>query len=220
MHKIVCALLLSLPLASMAMNQVSSIQAPSSLGQVTLYHNESGFNVIQDGISHPVRNYNVDKSLRSIKPKLLGALGNIGYVRINRLSDGEFKLDLQGRMNGGGPYFAYLAYGIAKAFCWSAVGVTAGAATATVVTATGGTAIVAAGAGTTVGKVVTGLGTAGMALTTTAPAAGLAAATVAAAGTTNAALAVTTVGAGVGITAAVETVSLGFSALFAGPWCP
>lgn len=220
MHKLLCVLLLSLPFTSVAMHQVSSIQAPSSLGHVALYHDGSKFNVVQGGEYHQVAHYNVDKNLRLINPELLSALGNLGYVRVNRLSDGEFKLDLQGRLNGGGPLFAVWAYGIAKAFCWTTVGVTAGAAVATTVATAGGGTVVGAALGTAVGKVVTGVGTAGMVLTTTAPAAGAAAATVAAVGTTNAAMAVTAAGTGIGVTAAVEAVSLGFSALFAGPWCP
>ncbi len=110
MHKLLYAILLSLPLSSMAMLQVESIQAPSDLGEVYLYHNENGFNVVQNGYIKNVPHYNVDSNLKRISPNLLPSLGKIGYVRINQLSDGEFKLDLKGRINGGGFWLAAGTY--------------------------------------------------------------------------------------------------------------
>ena len=212
--------LLLLPFASNAMLQVSSIQSPSSLGAIALFHDGLQYSVMKDGAFHPVQNYNLDNNLRTLSPKALPVLDKLGYIRINQLSDGEYKLDLQGRLKGGGPATAWFMYGAAKAFCWTTVGVTAGATVAATVATAGGGAVVATAVGSTVGKVITATGTAGMALATTAPAAGLAAGTVAAVGTTTAGGAIVAASAGIGITAAVEVVSMGWAGLFLGPWCP
>lgn len=194
--------------------------ASHKLGKIELYHANGEFKVMHDNKLHAVENHCVDKPLRNVDLKKLAMFLNHGHLAVNKTDNGEFTIRANAHGKGGGPVCAWWAYGTAKAFCWTTVGITAGASVAGAVVATGGGAVVAAGTGTMVGKVVTGIGTAGMALSTTVPAAGAAAATVAAAGTANTALAITAASSGIGLVAAVETASLGFAALFAGPWCP
>lgn len=147
-YSFLCALIVALPLSAPSVAKamadrmdhslvkVNSIQAPSDLGNIELYRDNDGFSIKQDGYTHQVPHYNVDKSLKQIKPEHLSALSNLGYVRVNRLSDGEFKLDLKGRINGGGPFTGMMLAWLVRASMYAPA---ATAATAVTVS-TGGAA--------------------------------------------------------------------------------
>lgn len=98
----------------------NSVFAPVALGAIKLIHNEKGFHVLQDGQQHLVKNYWLDTTLRTLNnqpQKLKLFQENDNYIKVKKLSDGEFSLEAHARGKGGGP----LA-GIAAAVSVRAVG--------------------------------------------------------------------------------------------------
>lgn len=167
-----------------------SVFVPARLGKLDLFHGKKGFSVLKDNQRIAIEKYNTDKLIRNMTREQLIAFLSVGYVSINQMSDGQYSLKADGRLNGGGPILGAIAYWVTKVVCY-AVPV---AALGTAVVVTGGAAGAVAGAGAAA---------AGTAITTTAAAttAGATIATTAGVVTATAATAAS-VGTGVGVAGA------------------
>ena len=98
------ASLLSVALCFSAEVERGSLQIPQRLGNITLHHNTDGFIVRDQGMDVAVKSYMVDKELRGISSKDLSKiLVNGGYIAVDNRSGSDYSLQLQGRINGGGP---------------------------------------------------------------------------------------------------------------------
>lgn len=151
---------------------------------------------------HFVQKAHVDKQLRNVSPEQFVRMmkSGKGYVALNQCDDGSYTIIHKGRLNGGGPYTAYILYGTTK-----------GLAYGTMATAAGAT--VASAAGPAVGAYVTGMtvSSAGSVVASS----GTAAATAAGAASSGAAGAT---GAALGGAGAVESAAWGAFAV--GLWLP
>ena len=185
--------------------QPPSVFVPLRLGKLSLVHDEEGFCVVKGNNVHRVQKCFSDSLLRSISRDHLKKFLEGGYVSVDQMSDGEFALKAYGRLNGGGPVAGAVAYWVTKSLCYG----TAIAASSTAVVLTGGIAV---GAITTVGAVVA-TGGAGLGAVAVSGAIGSVAGGAASAVTATAAT-VTAAGGFAGAVAAVETASMGVSALF------
>lgn len=97
-------LLLVLPIISFAASDLAIYKSPTHMSFLS---NE--FNAV-------VPNYMVNKSVREMKPEKLAAIlesGN-GYLTFKECSDGEYAVDLQGRVKGAGLAGGLAAYVIVK----------------------------------------------------------------------------------------------------------
>jgi len=220
---------------------------PNRLGNISVLHNDDGFHVLtSDNEIYPVRNYFVDKRLRGLKKEKLKAFLQAGYIQVNQMSDGQYKLDAKVRGLGGGPICGMVAYWATKLTCYAFMGAAAKQAIVSTGVSIGGTFGGEAGAeiGAAVGGMVGtagnmamgGMATAGAEGLVTAPI-GMAAGTiigdgilsspVVAQAVTNGAQVVGGVmtaahgSEAIGATiAVVETVSAVVGGFFSGPWCP
>ena len=81
----------------------AALAAPRDLGDIKILHADKTFMILHEGKLHIVHNYNIDKNLRGISTEgLANFLSQDGYVQVQRKSDGQFVLDAQFRLNGGG----------------------------------------------------------------------------------------------------------------------
>ena len=87
---------------------------PERLGQLAVIHNNNRFYVEDENKAKPVQNCFIDKELRGISSERLSGFLKNGYLSVNRMSDGEYSLRAQGRLNGGGPVWGFAAYVGAK----------------------------------------------------------------------------------------------------------
>ena len=129
MNKTLLLLMVSLPLCAME-NQIvrindSHVQSSSDMSMVSVYHDPSGFSVVVDGQIHAIPHHNLNAPLRDINQARLSALLDSAYLRVKRYDNGEFALDANGRIHGGGPIVAAIGYGIVKAAGWAFVGAAA-----------------------------------------------------------------------------------------------
>lgn len=133
-----------------------------------LFKTKKGFQVIKDGKKKAVKSYDIDAILKSIPTDKLDVFLDNGYIEIKELSNGDFKLNAKGRINGGGPILAGIVYWGTKAVGYGVPAAAAGAIIAT----TAGAAVPALAAGGAAG--VSGVIANGAAATlTTAIGAGL-----------------------------------------------
>lgn len=143
-------LLCSQALSAMELTTFSrdAVHAPTSLGDIELVADSHNFFVKKNGMLNRVQRYDVDQTLREAhKKQAIQQLLKNGYVSVSQYNNGDYKLNVHGRVNGGGPIVGYLLYGAVKLVSYSALtGVAAGAVTA-------GAAVVAPGA------VAAGIGT-------------------------------------------------------------
>jgi hypothetical protein len=160
----------------------SKMYVPSRLGEIALTHQKGSFTVTQNGEDKAVQNYNMNKELRGIDVVKLKALMKRGYINVDQSCNGEYKLQYNARLRGGGGVLGYWAYCATKALCYGIGLAAAGGA----VVATGGIAGAAtgvlgaaatAGASTGAGIAAAAIaGSGGTALATTATAGYVAAA--------------------------------------------
>jgi hypothetical protein len=81
----------------------AALAAPRDLGDIKVLHADKTFMILHEGKLHIVHNYNINKNLRGISTEgLANFLSQNGYVQVQRKSDGQFVLDAQFRLNGGG----------------------------------------------------------------------------------------------------------------------
>ena len=177
----------------------ASVIVPERLGSAKLYHGDKGFYVHHDNKMKRIQKCFTDKMVRNITPEQLQAFAQVGYFTLNKMSDDEYSLRANGRVNGGGPLFGGFMYWATKSVCYGALAAAGSAA----VIGTGG-AIVGAVAGT---AALGGAGTAGaLALAGTATSSTVVGI---AASTTIATSIVTTAGVGIGTLATAGAVTTG-----------
>ena len=87
----------------------SAVFVPKKLGNIGVGHSESGFIVVQDGVSHEVKPWMVSKDLRSRTPYEVRKFMEQNYVSVNKSSD-EFSIRAHTRGVGGGPLGAYWGF--------------------------------------------------------------------------------------------------------------
>ena len=138
----------------------SQVFARAELGHIQVSLDEEGFHVIQNGESHKVQSYDVDKALRSMSTAQFQKFLEDHYVIVNQFDNGDFTLKAGMRCLGGGPFLGWCAYWAVKTVCY---GVAAAAATTAVITTGGsavfvGTSALAAGAGGLGGVAVSAVG--------------------------------------------------------------
>lgn len=97
-----------------------AFQAPSDLRLSAVLHDEEGFHVLQDNIVRRVDNHDIDAKLRNASPEQLQAFLKVGYLSVNKLSDGNYKIGAKVRGLGGGPVLAMLFYGSTKGVIYGA----------------------------------------------------------------------------------------------------
>ncbi|MCL4275979.1 MAG: hypothetical protein KJZ77_19055 [Anaerolineales bacterium] len=103
MHKISLLLLLisSVSLSAMELAEYS-VQAPRCLGDLKVIAADDGFYVQKGDLLTRVQNHDVDQILKDArKARAMKALKN-SYISVSQYSNGDYKLKLNGRLNGGG----------------------------------------------------------------------------------------------------------------------
>jgi hypothetical protein len=123
MKKILSLLLVSSSIFSMQeiVIKQTSVFVPQKLGSVDVCYNKKGFSLIKDGKKHEVKKYFTDKKLHGITKEQLNAFLENGYLSVNQMNDGEYSIQAKGRINGGGPILASIAYWATKATCYGAI---------------------------------------------------------------------------------------------------
>lgn len=183
--------LFSLPL-------LGQLRAPERLGSLTLVNMPNGFAVLKENKIHSIESDAVDSTLRKMDYKQRAAyMLKGGGLELNQAYTGEYTLQSVANLKGGGVILAKAAYWAAKSLCWGAVGATAAAGAAAVVTTVAVTGGAAAGAVSAV---------AGTAIVSSAPVAATLGATIAAPGAAMVATAIggaTAAGAATGAGAAI-----------------
>ena len=181
----------------------SSVSAPSSLGEIRLFHDDQGFHVEQKDEITFVENCWVDPILQDASNEDLEEYLTSGRIFVSQMDSGEFSLRTKLCLKGSGPIAGMIAYWATKTLCYG----TAVAGAAGAVVATGGAAGAAAGAmaaastaGASTAAVVVGGAIAGGGLATEAAMATTAV--------------VTSAGGLAAAAAAVETASLGALGFF------
>jgi hypothetical protein len=114
-------------------------------GEIAIQKFPSHYNISSKKFNADIPNYMVSKQLRSMDSTKLAAVLNSGsaYLDINECSDGQYSMDIKGRIRGGGPITGTVLYWFTKVGCYGA----ATAAAGTVIVTTGGTALGAVGVG-------------------------------------------------------------------------
>jgi hypothetical protein len=107
---IVLSVLIVSPIFGAGKLAENKIYAPARLGTVSVEHTPYGFTVN----NKPVQPQHMDKELRTITAeKLTTALRN-GYIQVDQSCNGEYKLEMQGRLQGGGFGGAAIGFWIGK----------------------------------------------------------------------------------------------------------
>jgi hypothetical protein len=183
-----------------------SISYPSRLGDLELLHKDHKFQVKNyRGKLHEVNPYRVSQDLREISTQKLAKYVTAGsYVEVKQNSDGDYEIDLQDRIYGGGPILSQIGYWGTKIGSWGVVTCagllglkTAGAAVAKAVPAVANAVAAVPGGGQVAAE--------NMAASAISYATGLAEAPAAAAGAVGAQLEA----AGAGESSAIATVAAG-----------
>lgn len=73
-------------------------------GDLVIQKLPSHYNISSKQFNADIPNYMVSKELRSMDPATLAAILNSGnaYLDINKCSDGQYSMDIKGRVRGGG----------------------------------------------------------------------------------------------------------------------
>ncbi len=125
--------------------QRSPVFARAELGHIQVSLDEEGFHVIQNGESHNVQSYDVDKALRSMSTAQFAKFLEDNYVIVSQFDNGDFNIRMGVRTLGGGVWGAVGAAWVCK---FVASGICHGA----IVLISGGVSLVATPAvGLTVG---------------------------------------------------------------------
>jgi len=128
------------PLSAMEIER-SSLMVPESMGDVSLYKQDHGFVLNGEGRRYDISSHDIDPMLRKADNKQLAAFLTNGYIKIKQYDNGDYALSSHGRIKGGGPVAGAIAYWGTKLLIWGTVGTVAAGGVATVVAATGGTAV-------------------------------------------------------------------------------
>ena len=91
-------------------HQRSPVFAKAELGHIQVSLDEEGFHVIQNGESHNVQSYDVDKALRSMSTAQFAKFLEDNYVIVSQFDNGDFNIKPGMRCLGGGPVLAGIAF--------------------------------------------------------------------------------------------------------------
>lgn len=95
-----------------------SVFVPKSIGHLDLYRDNDGYLVVHNNETSSVKKYNVDPLLQQLKKSDLDKFLDQGYIKVNKLSDEQFKLEACVRGDGGGPATARIAWLATQAVGW------------------------------------------------------------------------------------------------------
>lgn len=127
-----------------------SLSVPKRLQNLSVYHEENEFHVVKDGRDSIVKSHRMDSLLRRLKqnrPELQSYLQSSGYLTVGENEDGQFSLEADGRMRGGGPLLCGLLYLGVKTLAYTGL-LTGAVAANTVAPGAGGVAVsIAVGTG-------------------------------------------------------------------------
>lgn len=145
MNKTIIALsLLVVSHSSFSMLEISgqSVMKRNGTSNASLFHDGKNFQVKQLGVLKEVANDRLDKNLRNINTETLRKhLTANHYLTLNKSNDGEYSVQDNGRVNGGGPLLAKFIYVAVKGVAYGVMGLfarrTAQAIGATIDTRTG-----------------------------------------------------------------------------------
>ncbi len=89
----------------------NALMLPGSLKGASVYHDQDGFTIEKDDITHHVKNYNVDAGVRYVSQSDLVKVLTAGtYLKVNQYgnSDDSVTINMCSRLKGGGPMGAWL----------------------------------------------------------------------------------------------------------------
>ena len=122
--------------------------SPSSLGEITVSHDDSNFYVWSNDQRYQVNYYDLDPILRNPCKEKLQKFFKQHYIAVSQCDNGDFIIKSRVRTRGGGPILASAFYWGTKAVCYGTAGAAIGAGVATGVPMVAGaatTALAAAG---------------------------------------------------------------------------
>ena len=80
----------------------TSLMAPSHLGKIDLYKDQEGFTVVQnENEVTRIKSHDMDPMLRTITLAKLAKLQEGGYLKVNRMNNGDYSLVAHASGNGG-----------------------------------------------------------------------------------------------------------------------
>lgn len=164
MKRLLLLVLATIPLCASQEFKVArrNILASESLGKVSVFKDNDGFKVKNNGKTFDVPAHDVDKNLRSLNADQMKKLQLAGgLIKVNKLKNGDFTLGLDGQLKGGGPICGAIAGWAVRTASYAGISCAAWLGTTTAVAAGGG-ALAAGGGAVVVAKL--GLGTAGKAI--------------------------------------------------------
>lgn len=99
------------------------IVAPGDLRHVGIFHQGEDFFAVVDGKEVLIQRCYLHKDLRCMSDKdVIDFLDNNGYVKLSQLSNGEYALDMQIRVDGGKWLAGKICKYTVKGICWLGVG--------------------------------------------------------------------------------------------------
>lgn len=106
----------AMPLVQLSVLSPEVIMAPRDLGEIKVLHANKAFAVLHEGLLKTVEGHNVSKELRGITTEGLKELFSETdcYIRVQKKSDGQYALEAQYRLNGGGVLGAKIGSWIGK----------------------------------------------------------------------------------------------------------
>ena len=110
LKKLLLTALLVTPVFSASKLSSDKIYAPARLDTVDVQHSPCGFMVN----NQPVQSQHMDKELRSITPSKLAVALRSGYIQVDQSLNGQYKLQYQPRLNGGGALGASIGFWFGK----------------------------------------------------------------------------------------------------------
>lgn len=85
---------------------MSSLAAMNS--RTALVRTAEGYNLRVDGIERRVNSHDIDSRLKQMDGKQLGRLAAIGGLKVNQMSNGDYRVEIGGGLKGGGAFGAWL----------------------------------------------------------------------------------------------------------------
>lgn len=82
--------------------RAESVFIPDQFGELELYHDGENFHVDKGNELKEIKKQNLDSVLRTMNQEALKSFLTAGYVSVNQCSDGEFSLEANDRLPGGG----------------------------------------------------------------------------------------------------------------------
>ena len=102
LNRLLLTLLIASPLIGMTRVPDNNTFKPSALRRASILHSNKDFFVRDNDGVHEVSKAHMDKPLRTMDKAKLGVLMKNGYLKVNKLGDGQYSLQSQHRLQGGG----------------------------------------------------------------------------------------------------------------------